>query len=85
MAKRRQRSAGKRKVKRIVLEGQAHIYSTFNNTIVTITDMGGNALAWASAGSSAGRIASSSVLRIASSSDVIGSVARVMATVLTPT
>jgi small subunit ribosomal protein S11 len=33
-----------------VAEGIAHIQSTFNNTVITITDMGGNALAWASAG-----------------------------------
>jgi small subunit ribosomal protein S11 len=33
-----------------VSEGIAHIQSTFNNTVITITDMGGNALAWASAG-----------------------------------
>ena len=40
----------KRKVKKNIPEGQAHIHSTFNNTIVTITDMNGNALSWASAG-----------------------------------
>jgi small subunit ribosomal protein S11 len=33
-----------------VSEGIAHIQSTFNNTVITITDMGGNALAWASSG-----------------------------------
>jgi small subunit ribosomal protein S11 len=33
-----------------VAEGVAHIQSTFNNTIITITDAGGNALAWASSG-----------------------------------
>jgi small subunit ribosomal protein S11 len=33
-----------------VIEGIAHIQSTFNNTVITITDMSGNALAWASAG-----------------------------------
>ena len=42
----------KRKVKKNIPEGQAHIYSTFNNTIVTITDKDGNAVAWASAGTS---------------------------------
>ena len=36
----------KRKVKRNVLNGVAHIHSTFNNTIVTITDPDGNAIAW---------------------------------------
>lgn len=42
----------KRKVKKNIPEGQAHIYSTFNNTIVTLTDRDGNAVAWASAGTS---------------------------------
>ncbi len=41
----------KRKVKKNVPNGVAHIHSTFNNTIITITDEAGNALAWASAGS----------------------------------
>ena len=40
----------RRKEKKIVNFGQAHIQSTFNNTIVTITDTNGNALCWASAG-----------------------------------
>ena len=40
----------KRKAKRDITEGQAHIHSTFNNTIVTITDEAGNAIAWSSAG-----------------------------------
>lgn len=40
----------KKKEKRNVLHGQAHIKSTFNNTIVMITDLEGNALAWASSG-----------------------------------
>jgi len=40
----------KRKVKKLVPEGVAHIHSTFNNTIVTITDPQGAALSWASAG-----------------------------------
>jgi small subunit ribosomal protein S11 len=41
----------KKKERKNVLNGVAHIRSTFNNTIVTITDASGNALAWASAGS----------------------------------
>ncbi len=41
----------KRRVKKNVESGVAHIKSTFNNTIVTITDMHGNAVTWASAGS----------------------------------
>ena len=40
----------KRRVKKNVECGQAHIQSSFNNTIVTLTDTAGNALAWASAG-----------------------------------
>jgi small subunit ribosomal protein S11 len=41
----------KKKERKNVQNGVAHIRSTFNNTIVTITDASGNALAWASAGS----------------------------------
>jgi small subunit ribosomal protein S11 len=45
------KSAGRRSSDRKFVElGQAHIQSTFNNTIVTITDGAGNALSWASAG-----------------------------------
>ncbi len=40
----------RRRDRRVVEKGQAHIQSTFNNTIVTITDATGNALSWASAG-----------------------------------
>ncbi len=40
----------KQKVKRTVTNGIAHIVSSFNNTIITITDENGNALAWSSAG-----------------------------------
>jgi len=40
----------KKKVKKNIQTGVAHIQSTFNNTIVTITDVGGNAVAWASSG-----------------------------------
>ncbi len=40
----------KRKVKKNVPEGNAYIHSTFNNTIVTISDKDGNAISWASAG-----------------------------------
>ena len=42
--------ARKRKVKKNVPEGQAHIHVTYNNTIITITDMDGNTVSWASAG-----------------------------------
>lgn len=41
---------GKRKVKKNIERGIAHIQSSFNNTIVTITDQAGNAISWASAG-----------------------------------
>ena len=40
----------KRKVKKNVPVGQAHIHSTYNNTVVSITDEEGNVLSWASAG-----------------------------------
>ena len=40
----------KRKVRKNIPEGQAHIYSTYNNSIVTITDNDGNVISWASAG-----------------------------------
>jgi small subunit ribosomal protein S11 len=39
-------------VRKNVPHGQAHIHATFNNTIVTMTDLQGNAIAWASAGTS---------------------------------
>jgi small subunit ribosomal protein S11 len=42
--------ARRRKAKRSVSEGVLHIHSTFNNTIVTITDLQGNTLVWSSAG-----------------------------------
>jgi small subunit ribosomal protein S11 len=40
----------RRREKKNVAHGQAHIKSTFNNTIVTITDLDGNTISWASAG-----------------------------------
>jgi len=40
----------KRRVKKTVYEGNVYIQATFNNTIVTITDLNGNAVSWASAG-----------------------------------
>jgi small subunit ribosomal protein S11 len=42
----------RKKVKKNVVDGIAHIHASFNNTIVTITDRQGNALAWATAGGS---------------------------------
>ncbi len=50
MAKAQNRS--KKKVKKVVTDGIAHIYASFNNTIITITDRQGNALAWATSGGS---------------------------------
>jgi len=44
------RQRGKRREKKNVPRGQAHIQSTFNNTIVTITDPSGNVVCWSSAG-----------------------------------
>ncbi len=44
------RNRFKRRVKKNIENGVAHIRSTFNNTIVTITDEFGNALSWSSAG-----------------------------------
>ena len=40
----------KRKVKKTVSEGQVHIKTSYNNTLVTITDTAGNAISWASSG-----------------------------------
>ena len=40
----------KKKTKRIVVDGVAHVHASFNNTIITITDRQGNALSWASSG-----------------------------------
>jgi small subunit ribosomal protein S11 len=40
----------KKKVKKNIIVGIAHIQATFNNTIITITDLGGNTLSWGSAG-----------------------------------
>ncbi len=50
MAESRRKDSKRRRERRTVVEGIAHIQSTFNNTVITITDMGGNALAWASSG-----------------------------------
>lgn len=50
MAKTAKKTTRRRREKKNIERGAAHIKSTFNNTIVTITDMAGNALSWASAG-----------------------------------
>ncbi|KGF73050.1 30S ribosomal protein S11 [Neosynechococcus sphagnicola sy1] len=52
MARQPVRKTGPRKQKRNVPNGVAYIQSTFNNTIVTIADTGGEVISWASAGSS---------------------------------
>lgn len=44
--------SGKKKVKKTVVDGVAHIHTSFNNTIITITDRQGNTLSWATAGGS---------------------------------
>jgi small subunit ribosomal protein S11 len=44
------RKTGKKKEKKNITEGVVHIQSTFNNTIITITDLSGNVIAWSSAG-----------------------------------
>ena len=44
------RRGGKKKVKKNIPNGVAHIVSTFNNTIVTISDVNGNVISWSSAG-----------------------------------
>jgi small subunit ribosomal protein S11 len=46
----RSRGRGRKKEKKTVLYGEAHIKSTFNNTIITITDKGGDTLTWSSSG-----------------------------------
>jgi small subunit ribosomal protein S11 len=45
-------SKTRKRVKKNVVDGVAHIHASFNNTIITITDRQGNALAWATAGGS---------------------------------
>ena len=52
MAKAKTPTRTRKKVKRVVTDGVAHIHASFNNTIVTITDRQGNALSWATAGGS---------------------------------
>ena len=52
MAKPAASSKGKKRVKKNVAEGIAHVHATFNNTIITITDRQGNTLCWKTAGGS---------------------------------
>lgn len=50
MATRSQRAAGKRRGRKNVQTGIAHITATFNNTLITITDVQGHVVSWSSAG-----------------------------------
>ena len=55
MARQQARSGARRAARRVTRNipyGQAHIFATFNNTIVTLSDQSGNVIAWASAGTS---------------------------------
>ncbi|BEP30101.1 30S ribosomal protein S11 [Helicovermis profundi] len=51
VAKKVRKTRKKKRERKNIERGQAHIMSTFNNTIVTLTDMAGNSIAWSSAGS----------------------------------
>jgi small subunit ribosomal protein S11 len=75
----RRRQTQRKKTKKMVPQGQAHIFATFNNTIVTITDTKGNTVSWASAGSAgfkgsrkstpyAARLAAQNAARVAADS-----------------
>lgn len=72
----RRRQSGARRTKKNIPSGVVHIYATFNNTIVTVTDLDGNTIAWASGGSTgfrgsrkstpyAARLASQNAVRMA--------------------
>jgi small subunit ribosomal protein S11 len=76
MGRRRQAPVVRKKARKMVAEGQAHVHATFNNTIITITDNQGNTVSWSSAGSSgfkgsrkstpyAARIASQNAAKVA--------------------
>jgi len=52
MAKAKTPAKARKKVKKNVVDGIAHVHASFNNTIITITDRQGNALAWATSGGS---------------------------------
>jgi small subunit ribosomal protein S11 len=51
VAKKVRKVRKKKRERKNIDRGQAHVQSTFNNTIITLTDMAGNAITWASAGS----------------------------------
>ena len=53
MAKDQKKKAGRqprKKITRVIVSGIAHIHATFNNTIITVTDLSGNVLTWSSSG-----------------------------------
>jgi small subunit ribosomal protein S11 len=50
VARKTAKKRGPRRMRRDILHGQAHIQSTFNNTIITITELNGDVIAWSSAG-----------------------------------
>ncbi|AIL33292.1 30S ribosomal protein S11 [Basilea psittacipulmonis] len=50
MAKASGASRARKKVRKVVTDGIAHVHASFNNTIITITDRQGNALSWATSG-----------------------------------
>jgi len=50
VARKTAKKRGPRRMRRDILRGQAHIQSTFNNTIITITELNGDVIAWSSAG-----------------------------------
>ncbi len=71
------KSGSRKKVKKNVVDGVAHVHASFNNTIITITDRQGNALAWATAGGSGFRGSRKSTPFAAQvAADRVGGVAR---------
>ena len=50
MAKQKKKSVKRKKEKKNIQNGIAHVQATFNNTIITITDVSGNVIAWSSGG-----------------------------------
>jgi gamma-glutamyltranspeptidase len=50
MSKAAAATKAKKKIKRVVTDGVAHVHASFNNTIITITDRQGNALSWTTSG-----------------------------------
>ena len=65
----------RKKIKKNVAEGIAHVHASFNNTIITITDRQGNALSWATSGGAGfkGLLPRSLLKRLARSLSSVGS------------